>query len=281
MNIRKNIIFTLPIVSLPVLPLTLISCSNTKEITSLITKLEGQNLDLFTLNITNSFGNLIDTSNNKSWFDENKPLFASAVSLATQLNNLPQNVSEKEYANLKKNFLNFFYDSKIKDDLTNDQLNEMIKEKGFSDVIRKNSLIVLNTHKEYTEFTKPFWENNATLDKIKANLDKKYTKEYFDTKSVILIANVPKIIADFSEEDNVVIGFDVQNVTMHKTTKKVSLNLNISHYLQTKSSNSNQTSNLISNNFTIEIKKTELNNISKIWVNGNINNIGWFSQYKK
>ncbi|MDD1372459.1 hypothetical protein PT353_02940, partial [Metamycoplasma hyosynoviae] len=264
-----------------VLPLTLISCSNTKEITSLITKLEGQNLDLFTLNITNSFGNLIDTSNNKSWFEENKPLFASAVSLASGLNNLPKNVSEKEYANLKKNFLNFFYDSKIKDDLTNDQLNEMIKEKGFSDVIRKNSLIVLNTHKEYTEFTKPFWENNATLDKIKANLDKKYTKEYFDTKSVILIANVPKIIADFSEEDNAVIGFDIQNVTMHKTSKKVSLNLNIYHYLQTKSSNNGQISNLISNNFAIEIKKTELSNISKIWVNGNINNIGWFSQYKK
>ncbi|MDD1376634.1 hypothetical protein PT316_03430, partial [Metamycoplasma hyosynoviae] len=217
MSLKKNVIFTLSISSLPVLPLTLISCSNTKEITSLITKLEDQNLDLFTLNITNSFGNLIDTSNNKSWFEENKPLFASAVSLASGLNNLPKNVSEKEYANLKKNFLNFFYDSKIKDDLTNDQLNEMIKEKGFSDVIRKNSLIVLNTHKEYTEFTKPFWENNATLDKIKANLDKKYTKEYFDTKSVILIANVPKIIADFSEENNAVIGFDIQNVTMHKT----------------------------------------------------------------
>ncbi|MDC8938241.1 hypothetical protein [Metamycoplasma hyosynoviae] len=281
MSLKKNVIFTLSISSLPVLPLTLISCSNTKEITSLITKLEDQNLDLFTLNITNSFGNLIDTSNNKSWFEENKPLFASAVSLASGLNNLPKNVSEKEYANLKKNFLNFFYDSKIKDDLTNDQLNEMIKEKGFSDVIRKNSLIVLNTHKEYTEFTKPFWENNATLDKIKANLDKKYTKEYFDTKSVILIANVPKIIADFSEENNAVIGFDVQNVTMHKTSKKVSLNLNIYHYLQTKSSNNGQISNLISNNFAIEIKKTELSNISKIWVNGNINNIGWFSQYKK
>ncbi|MDD1375216.1 hypothetical protein PT318_03060 [Metamycoplasma hyosynoviae] len=281
MSLKKNVIFTLSISSLPVLPLTLISCSNTKEITSLITKLEGQNLDLFTLNITNSFGNLIDTSNNKSWFEENKPLFASAVSLASGLNNLPKNVSEKEYANLKKNFLNFFYDSKIKDDLTNDQLNEMIKEKGFSDVIRKNSLIVLNTHKEYTEFTKPFWENNATLDKIKANLDKKYTKEYFDTKSVILIANVPKIIADFSEENNAVIGFDIRNVTMHKTSKKVSLNLNIYHYLQTKSSNNGQISNLISNNFTIEIKKTDLNNISKIWVNGNINNIGWFSQYKK
>ncbi|MDC8920040.1 hypothetical protein, partial [Metamycoplasma hyosynoviae] len=274
MSLKKNVIFTLSISSLPVLPLTLISCSNTKEITSLITKLEDQNLDLFTLNITNSFGNLIDTSNNKSWFEENKPLFASAVSLASGLNNLPKNVSEKEYANLKKNFLNFFYDSKIKDDLTNDQLNEMIKEKGFSDVIRKNSLIVLNTHKEYTEFTKPFWENNATLDKIKANLDKKYTKEYFDTKSVILIANVPKIIADFSEENNAVIGFDIQNVTMHKTSKKVSLNLNIYHYLQTKSSNNGQISNLISNNFTIEIKKTDLNNISKIWVNGNINNIG-------
>ncbi|KDE45619.1 hypothetical protein [Metamycoplasma hyosynoviae] len=281
MSLKKNIIFTLPIVSLPVLPLTLISCSNTKEITSLITKLEDQNLDLFTLNITNSFGNLIDTSNNKSWFEENKPLFASAVSLASGLNNLPKNVSEKEYANLKKNFLNFFYDSKIKDDLTNDQLNEMIKEKGFSDVIRKNSLILLNTHKEYTEFTKPFWENNATFDKIKANLDKKYTKEYFDTKSIILIANVPKIIADFSEEDNAVIGFDIQNVTMHKTSKKVSLNLNIYHYLQTKSSNNGQISNLISNNFAIEIRKTELSNISKIWVNGNINNIGWFSQYKK
>ncbi|MDD1359562.1 hypothetical protein [Metamycoplasma hyosynoviae] len=271
---KKQNLLLFSLVPVVVSPIAVMSCS--KEITAVITKLEKKDIDFFTLKIKNNFLNLIDKSNNETWLNENilkfsKPLFsdASIDEIPTNLN-----ISDEQYTNLKINFLNFFYPFESQTISEKKSANEFIKSKGIANIARKSSLIAINSLEEYNTLTKPFWDSHALFDVIKKEFDATYNKEYFAKKSLILLSSIPDLTMDFGTEQTETISFKIKNIEK-ESKNKVKLNINVYHYLKNKNLGVSTIPKSESNNYIIEINKSDISNITMVEVNATINELNF------
>ncbi|MDC8937892.1 hypothetical protein, partial [Metamycoplasma hyosynoviae] len=106
----------------------------------------------------------------------------------------------------------------------------------------------------------------------------KYTRDFFEARSLILILNVPILRIDLNEGNLAVIDFDV--VGIEKKLNEIKINLNASVTLEQKSVSYNK---ITINNYSIEIQKQTLfgNKISNVSIYTKVYNKNWLEEIKK
>ncbi|MDD7907662.1 hypothetical protein PUW87_03500, partial [Metamycoplasma hyosynoviae] len=145
---------------------------------------------------------------------------------------------------------------------------------GIANIARKSSLIAINSLEEYNTLTKPFWDSHALFDAIKKEFDATYNKEYFAKKSLILLSSIPDLTMDFGTEQTETISFKIKNIEK-ESKNKVKLNINVYHYLKNKNLGLSTIPKSESNNYIIEINKSDISNITMVEVNATINELNF------
>ncbi|MDD7884259.1 hypothetical protein [Metamycoplasma hyosynoviae] len=254
----KKIFLQLTPLSFLTLPFATISCS--QKLSYKIIKTFDQGFEIFGLNIHNNLFNFTNKTNDQKWLTAQKNYFEKELP-DLDFNNKPAGISKNEYRTIKENFIKRNYKNSFKDDATEREIDDFLVEKNIDNIANKNSLIVLNTYEEYLELTKPYWNNNFSYNQVLNNLNKKYTRDFFEAHSLILILNVPTLRIDLNEGNLAVIDFDV--VGIEKKLNEIKINLNASVTLEQKSVSYNK---ITINNYSIEIQKQTLfgNKISNV-----------------
>ncbi|MDC8937514.1 hypothetical protein PR243_02850 [Metamycoplasma hyosynoviae] len=232
------------------LPFATISCN--QKLNYKIIKTFDKGFEIFGLNMHNNLFNFTDKTNDQKWLTTQKNYFEKELP-DLDFNNKPASISVEEYKAIKENFIKRNYKDNLKKIATEREIDDFLVEKNIDNIANKNSLIILNSYEDYLEFTKPYWTNNFSYNQILNNLNKKYTRDFFENKSVILILNVPILRIDLKDGNLAVVDFDVIN--LEKKFNEIKINLNANVILEQKSINYNKITN---NNYSIEIGKQAL-----------------------
>lgn len=203
-----------------------VSCDNKKIINHKIISEEKNLFSYFTFNDKRaSFLDKVEKSNIKEWQNSNNNKLSIDSFSDFYKHNFKNNKISKENA---KRFLitkiNTYLKLNIELSISETQLDEILKknQKDISEMYLNDRLKIINTYKQYLIFTKKYWINDSNLDKIKNELDKKYTENYFKTKSLIIINGLHLINIPDLKEEQLIQKIVIKNIKYN--TKNLYLN---------------------------------------------------------
>ena len=210
-----------PVLILPLLPIVTlpISCDNKKIVKHNILFENKNEFSYFSFNDKNvSFSQLIQKSNIKEW-EKNKFLPTIDNFQTFYADNFEKIGISKENA---KRFLiskiNTYLNQNLGFSLSEKKLNEFLhnNKNAMSKIYVYDRLKIINTYDDYLKYTKKYWINDSKLDKIKEKLDKKYTKEYFKNKSLILMNALSLIYVNNHKNKQLIQIINICNIKYNK-----------------------------------------------------------------
>ena len=203
----------LPIVTLP------ISCDNKKIVKHNILSENKNEFSYFSFNDKNvSFSELIQKSNIKEW-EKNKFLATIDNFQTFYADNFEKIGISKENA---KKFLiskiNTYLNQNLGFSLSEKKLNEFLhsNKNAMSKIYVHDRLKIISTYDDYLKHTKKYWISDSKLDNIKEKLDKKYTKEYFKNRSLILMNALSLIYLDNHKNEQLIQRINICNIKYNK-----------------------------------------------------------------
>ena len=210
-----------PILILPLLPIVTlpISCDNKKIVKHNILFENKNEFSYFSFNDKNvSFSELIKKSNIKEW-EKNKFIPTIDNFQTFYVNNFDKMGISRENA---KRFLiskiNTYLNQNLDFSLAEEKLNEFLhnNKNAISKIYVHDRLKIINTYDDYLKHTKKYWINDLKLDKIKEKLNKKYTKEYFQTRSLILMNALSLIYINNHKNHQLIQKINISNIKYNK-----------------------------------------------------------------
>ena len=114
--------------------------------------------------------------------------------------------------------INTYLNQNLDFSLSEKKLNEFLhnNKNAMSKIYVHDRLKIIHTYDDYLKHTKKYWINDPKLDKIKEKLDEKYTKEYFQTKSLILMNALSLIYVNNHKNQQLIQRINISNIKYNK-----------------------------------------------------------------